>query len=65
MSPFIKNPVATSMIATTQSAGCISNLSILRLKDYELIKPVLLTDISRESSDLEETKGAVLDAINQ
>ncbi len=56
---------STSMVAATQSVSCISSMNILRLKDYDLIKPILLSDINRESNDLEETKGALIDAIHQ
>ena len=48
-----------------QTADCITSLNILRLKDYELTKPILLADIPRESSELEETKAAILDVIHQ
>ena len=61
---YMQDLQTSTIINSTQSAGCITSLNILRLKDYELIKPVLLTDVNRESNELEETKGAVMDVIN-
>lgn len=51
--------------ATNTINDCISNLHIVRLKDYQLIKPILLADIDRQSSELEETKGVIMDAIQR
>ncbi len=64
LSPSKEVAAASDVKKNTQNAGCMS-MNILRLKDYELIKPVLLADINQESNDLEETKGAILDVIHQ
>lgn len=65
ISPLSKAAATTTMVETTQNAGCLSSMNILRLKDFELVKPILLADIDHESSDLEETKASLLDIIHQ
>ena len=62
----MKRPIpATAVIQTTQNAGCITSMNIVRLKDFNLTKPILLADVSCESDGIEETKGAVIDVIHQ
>ena len=62
----IRPPVeAATIIPATQHASCITNMNIVRLKDYRLTKPILLADVNIESEDLEQTKGVVIDMIHK
>lgn len=54
-----------AVIQTVQTAGCITNMNIVRLKDYQFTKPILLADVNCESDELENTKGAIIDIIHQ
>ena len=57
--------MAPAVIQTEQTAGCITNMNIVRLKDYQFTKPILLADVNCESDELENTKGAIIDIIHQ
>lgn len=56
---------AIGTVSTVQTAGCISSMNIVRLKDFSLTRPILLSDVNCESDGLELTKEAVVDVIHQ